>query len=119
MRLHVAGLQPVVLQDRRVENVDLSSVVSTPGPLGPTLGGGEGAHLTPTQRPMCQGHAPARSTPDERIVRTHWGTSKSCSRAPSLCQGNAPRPLAHVLSNLHMVSGPVIIIPIPQIRKQA
>ncbi|XP_055430254.1 transmembrane and coiled-coil domain-containing protein 4 isoform X1 [Bubalus kerabau] len=28
VRLHVAGLQPVVLQDRRVENVDLSSVVS-------------------------------------------------------------------------------------------
>ena len=66
---------------------------------------------------MCQGRALARSTPDERIVRTHWGTSKSCSQAPSLCQGNAPRPLAHVLSNLHMVSGPGIIIPIPQIRK--
>lgn len=28
VRLHVAGLQPVLLQDRRVENVDLSSVVS-------------------------------------------------------------------------------------------
>lgn len=27
-QLHVAGLQPVLLQDRRVENVDLSSVVS-------------------------------------------------------------------------------------------
>lgn len=29
-QLQVAGLQPVLLQDRRVENVDLSSVVSTP-----------------------------------------------------------------------------------------
>lgn len=28
VQLHVAGLQPVLLQDRRVENVDLSSVVS-------------------------------------------------------------------------------------------
>ncbi|XP_037356882.1 transmembrane and coiled-coil domain-containing protein 4 [Talpa occidentalis] len=28
VQLHVAGLQPVMLQDRRVENVDLSSVVS-------------------------------------------------------------------------------------------
>ncbi|XP_027377680.1 transmembrane and coiled-coil domain-containing protein 4 isoform X3 [Bos indicus x Bos taurus] len=28
VRLHVAGLQPVLLQDRRVENVDLSSVPS-------------------------------------------------------------------------------------------
>uniref|UniRef100_K9J280 Putative conserved plasma membrane protein n=1 Tax=Desmodus rotundus TaxID=9430 RepID=K9J280_DESRO len=28
VQLHVAGLQPVLLQDRRVENVDLSSIVS-------------------------------------------------------------------------------------------
>lgn len=28
VQLRVAGLQPVLLQDRRMENVDLSSVVS-------------------------------------------------------------------------------------------
>lgn len=39
VRLHVAGLQPVLLQDRRVENVDLSSVVSAPGPPGADSGG--------------------------------------------------------------------------------
>lgn len=32
VQLRVAGLQPVMLQDRRVENVDLSSVVSTACP---------------------------------------------------------------------------------------
>lgn len=30
VQLQVAGLQPVLLQDRRMENVDLSSMVSTP-----------------------------------------------------------------------------------------
>lgn len=29
VQLRVAGLQPVLLQDRRMENVDLSTVVST------------------------------------------------------------------------------------------
>ena len=32
VQLRVAGLQPVLLQDRRVENVDLSSVVSIARP---------------------------------------------------------------------------------------
>ena len=93
VRLRVAGLQPVLLQDRRVENVDLSSVVSTPCPLGPTLGGGEGAHLTPAQRPTSQGHWPRPGPPHTReIIRTHLGRGNSCSQAPSLCQGNAPGP---------------------------
>lgn len=33
VQLHVAGLQPVLLQDRRMENVDLSSIVSIACPF--------------------------------------------------------------------------------------
>lgn len=47
-QLHVAGLQPVLLQDRRVENVDLSSVVSIPCPSeGSLCASGGAAFLQP------------------------------------------------------------------------
>lgn len=68
VRLRVAGLQPVLLQDRRVENVDLSSVVSTPVPRGADFGGwGRRTSYSSPATHVPGTQAPARSTPDKRL----------------------------------------------------
>ena len=60
VQLHVAGLQPVLLQDRRVENVDLSSIVSTgawpPRALRLWGGGRGGDFINQPSKPLPQGH---------------------------------------------------------------
>lgn len=74
VRLRVAGLQPVLLQDRRVENVDLSSVVSTPVTPGADFGGWGGRISYSSPATHVPGTpAPARSTPDERDCQNSLG----------------------------------------------
>uniref|UniRef100_A0A9L0SGN0 Transmembrane and coiled-coil domains 4 n=1 Tax=Equus caballus TaxID=9796 RepID=A0A9L0SGN0_HORSE len=66
-QLHVAGLQPVLLQDRRVENVDLSSVLpQQPAPTTPT------SRSTSTPNPALTS---APSTADAGLVFVETGLS--------------------------------------------
>lgn len=95
VKLRVAGLQPVLLQDKRVENVDLSSMVSI---TCPSRGWRAGHFVTPAQQPRSQGHWPGLSPPQRReVMRIHLGRGNSCSRAPSLCWGIVHRPLGRAL----------------------
>lgn len=79
VQLHVAGLQPVLLQDRRMENVDLSSVVSTACP-SQALGFQWGDSLTPALQAPPMDISPAHFTPEEGGHRTCLGRGNSSLR---------------------------------------
>lgn len=103
VQLHVAGLQPVLLQDRRVENVDLSSIVSTP-------------HRPVPPRAFPGGRAPAFLQPPSLDTHPAQGREVTPIYGVILMPALSPGPL-HVLSNPQAASRAGVITPVSQTGK--
>lgn len=97
VQLRVAGLQPVLLQDRRMENVDLSLVVSIGRALTRLcvcLVLGVGHDITPAQPLVAPGdRGPCPLCPGSRKSARRNGSSSCHPSVPAPCTSPEPHTL--------------------------